>query len=117
MKTALYRELICKGFCPFHKDGRDDLTCGTYNFLERILTARELEREVRQIRAVPDLLGDRSIRRLICGNCDFLTDGCGFREGTDSRPCGGFTIVEWLMRRSFIPFDGKEGERKKPRSR
>ena len=110
MKTALYREIICRGFCPFYREGKDDLTCGTYNFIEQILTAQELKLAVRQLQAVPDLFGDREIRNLICENCDFLTDGCGFREGTDSRPCGGFTVVEGLMGRSLFPFDRKEEE-------
>ncbi len=103
MKTAPYTEIICRGFCPFYRKGKEELTCGTYNFLEGILTAEELKLAVRQMKAVPELSGDQEIIKLICERCDFRTDGCDFREGADSQPCGGYTIVEALMRKSLIP--------------
>ena len=104
MKNPLYTKIICGGFCPFYRAGKEDLTCGTYNFLVGIVTAAELKVAVREIKAVPDLFCDAEIKKFICRQCDFLIDGCDFRAGTGSRSCGGHTIVSGLMRKSLIPF-------------
>jgi hypothetical protein len=35
---------------------------------------------------------------MVCEQCDFLADGCDFRQGLDSPPCGGYTVIEHLLR-------------------
>jgi RNase P subunit RPR2 len=90
---------VCKKFCSFYKPGKkEDMKCGSYDFLERNLTAREIKRLVRRISTEYDLSEDSSIRNLVCSKCEYLKDGCDFRQGLDSPPCGGYKIVEHLLK-------------------
>lgn len=98
MKTASYTDIICKKFCDYYKDGKEELACETYNFLAGKFTPGELEAGLRDIGELPDFLHDEEIKKLICENCDFLIDGCDFREGLNAPPCGGYTIIEWLIK-------------------
>lgn len=91
-------ELICGRFCAFYKPGnKEEMMCGTFDFLARNLSPGELRR-------ASDLAGpectfsvDDKIRGLVCSRCEFAVDGCDFRAGLDSPPCGGYNIVEALL--------------------
>lgn len=107
MKNDVYTEIICKGFCRFYKEGKEELSCGTYAFLFERFTPEELSREIRAIRTQPEFSHDEQIRKLICERCGFIEDGCDFIEGLDSPPCGGYTIVEWLLNKEQVA--GKKG--------
>lgn len=96
VKKDNFTDLICKGFCRYYKEGKEELTCGAYNFLAGNFTPRELESKIKRIK--PDLSCDKMIKVLICDKCDFLRDGCDFRGGLDGPPCGGYTISEWLIK-------------------
>ncbi len=41
MKDKDYTSIICKGFCSFYREGKEDLSCGTYLFLRNNLTLCE----------------------------------------------------------------------------
>lgn len=103
MKDDDYASIICKGFCSFYKEGKEDLCCGTYLFLKKNLTPAEL-RSVIELSRVDDRPGaytfaaDGAIRKLVCETCDFLVDGCDFREDGSLPPCGGYIIIETLLR-------------------
>jgi len=103
MKKNAYTDLICKGFCSFYKEGKEELTCGTYDFLERNLTLKELEAAVLGLDKTPDYSSDEYIMRVICSRCAFLEGDCDFRLGLDSPACGGYVIIESLtrLRRAF----------------
>jgi hypothetical protein len=74
---------VCEKLCAFYKPGKsEELKCGTFLFLKRNLTTREV----------------REAAREACEQCDFLADGCDFRQGLDSPPCGGYTVIEHLLR-------------------
>lgn len=98
MKTDRYTDIICRGFCSFYRGGREELTCGSYRFLVGNLTLTELKVLASGAGKQPDLSADEEICSLVCNLCDFLTDGCDFRAGLDSPPCGGYTIVEALLK-------------------
>lgn len=98
MKRDNYTEIICKRFCRYYKEGKEELTCGTYNFLAREIAPKELASLTRNIEAGPDFSFDRDIKELACDKCEFLADGCDFREGLDALPCGGYAIVERLLK-------------------
>ena len=97
MKTDAVTHIICKGFCSFYREGKEESTCGAYGFLSEALTSGELSYAVRNLPSAPDYSHDEAIRELVCDECDFLVDGCDFREGLPSPPCGGYTIVEGLL--------------------
>jgi hypothetical protein len=101
VKKDDYTDIICKGFCTFYREGREGLTCGTYDFLARNLTAGEIRSNVQQLKPGADFSRDKELRELACERCDFLVDGCDFREGLSVHPCGGYVIVEWLLKRGF----------------
>ena len=100
MKRDNYTDIICKRFCTFHNPDKEGLACGTYEFISRNLTPGEVESAIQGIALAPDFTRDRIIQRLICEKCDFMIDGCDFREGKNTSPCGGYAIVEWLMKRA-----------------
>lgn len=102
MKDKEYTSIVCKEFCSFYKEGKEDLYCGTYLFLRNNLTPHELRSLVRisggrkhpARRASP---ADTEIKKLVCNKCDFLVDGCDFREDGSYPPCGGYYIIEMLL--------------------
>jgi hypothetical protein len=97
MKRKDYIEAICRPHCEFYKPGRDRQKCGGYEFIERNLTAREVE-GIETAR--PGRERDEKIRAraLACSRCAFLEDGCDFRAGLDSPPCGGYLIIDRLLK-------------------
>lgn len=105
MKKDDYTDIICKGFCTFYKTGKEEFTCGAYDFISRNITPGELESAIQGIASIPDFTCDGKIQGLICEKCAFMIDGCDFREGLDAPPCGGYSIIEWLMREGALsPF-------------
>lgn len=102
MKDKEYTSIICKKFCSFYKEGKEDLYCGTYLFLRNNLTPREL-RSVLELSKKPGHQPksgsgtDEEIRSLVCEKCDFVVNGCDFREDGSHPPCGGYYIIEMLL--------------------
>ncbi len=95
-KEKHYKEAICKGFCLFYKEGKDELYCGSYKFITEHypdLRAGTIPSDYE-----PDFSMDDEIMKRVCSICDFLEDGCGFRDGEGTPPCGGYTIIEWLLK-------------------
>ena len=102
MKEDAYTGIICKGLCTFYKEGKEDLCCGTYQFLKKNLTLVELRSMIELSKALerPDEYtfdADDYIKKLVCDKCDFLVDGCDFREDGSLPPCGGYIIIEKLL--------------------
>jgi len=91
-------EIICRRYCRYYKEGKEDLLCGTYMYLAARYSALELKRAPEEI--TPDFSGDAYILEKICRGCEFFIDGCGFREGSPGPPCGGYYLVEWLRKQS-----------------
>lgn len=98
MKEALFTELICRKFCSFYKEGKEELTCETYNFLVRNLTKGELGSLIEGMSKTIDLSSDDFIKGTICNSCEFFKNDCDFRAGLASPPCGGYVILENLRR-------------------
>lgn len=98
MKTDKHTEIICRNFCHFYKEVNEAMACETYNFLVSRFTPETLCLSIQEIKAKPDFSSDAEIKETICADCAFLIDGCDFREGLGSTPCGGYTIVEWLLK-------------------
>jgi hypothetical protein len=92
--------LVCKKFCSFYKPGRKTMKCGSYDFLKRNLSYGELSWASQRAPRKHDLSADGQIKALICEKgCSFYsTDDCDFRLGRDSQPCGGYAIIESLLR-------------------
>jgi len=91
---------ICKKFCSFYKpDKKEDLKCGSYDFLARNLTRAEIRQAAVAAPRDYSFSEDKTIRDIVCGKCDFLVDGCDYRDGLGKTPCGGYAVVEHLLKR------------------
>jgi hypothetical protein len=104
MKDNHYTETICRDFCIYFKEGKEKLKCGGYAFLSSNLTNRELAGLSSPLRhkdsiklSVPaynDVLFDT-----VCKKCDFLIDGCDYRDNGSAPPCGGYILIKELISR------------------
>jgi hypothetical protein len=99
MKQDRYTDIICKRFCQFYNEGKEELQCGTYMYLQKLFSAEDLESSLEDIPKTPSLTEDELIRELVCNKCDFLVDGCDFRDDRNSPPCGGYIIIEHLIKK------------------
>ena len=103
MKERIYSEIICKGFCSFFKEGKDELLCGGYKFLRDNLTPNELEHLTHFVDRAEGLKkqippDNETLFGLICSTCDFHIDGCDYREDRSGPPCGGFILTGKLIK-------------------
>ncbi len=95
-KQSRHIELICKGFCSFYKEGKEELYCGSYKYITEHYP--DLKTGTIPPEYEPDFSIDEEIMKRVCSICDFLEDGCGYRDGEGTPPCGGYTIIEWLLK-------------------
>jgi hypothetical protein len=94
------REHVCERHCKFYKPGRkEDLKCGALQFLSRNLSRGELG-HVSRGTGPHDLSRDEEIRAMVCSRCEFLVDGCDFRDGLPSPPCGAYSVVESMLKKN-----------------
>jgi hypothetical protein len=105
MKDCRYTETICQDFCTYYKEGKEELKCGGYSFLASALTSRELAGLSSAIRykdalklSVPE--GNAILCDAVCKKCDFLIDGCDYRDNGSAPPCGGYILIDQLTRLS-----------------
>ena len=91
-------KVICKKFCAFYKPGKkEEMKCGSYNFLLANYTGSQISSAAGRAVIEPDFDHDSRINELVCAQCDFLVDGCDYRDGIGKTPCGGYAIVEQLL--------------------
>ncbi|NTU42144.1 MAG: hypothetical protein HGA78_03655 [Nitrospirales bacterium] len=95
MKAADYTDIICKGYCRYYKEGKEDLLCGGYFFLRRNLTPSELKAVLKLSagEGADTAKGDPALLEAICRGCDFFVDGCDFSDNESGPPCGGYIIA------------------------
>lgn len=98
MKKKQYTDLICKKFCSYYKPGKERMKCGSYEFLVGNLSTGELSRVSSDaVKEFPSSK-DNKVKTLACKQCDFFSDGCDYRAGVGSTPCGGYAVVAWLLK-------------------
>jgi hypothetical protein len=99
MKDRIYADIICKKFCKYYKEGKEELHCGGYEILRNNLTPYELKMLAGLLRPdenIKDLIPskNKALTKLICEKCDFFDDGCDFAEDGSGPPCGGYLIID-----------------------
>ncbi len=102
MKEDLYKEIICKGFCRYYKDGRDELYCGGYKVLRENITINELKAINNYLKKESDFFTNikdinKELEEMICKVCDFFIDGCDFVSSESEQPCGGYLIITKII--------------------
>lgn len=103
MKEDIYTDIICKWFCSYFKDGKEEMHCGGYQLLADNFTVTELRQlaaltdrpENMKLRIPPD---DENLSGFVCSKCDFLVDGCDYRESLSGPPCGGYILIDMLVK-------------------
>lgn len=98
MKELTYIEVICKDLCKYYKEGKEDLSCGAYDFLKKHFTLGELRKLRESVGKLPDLSKDHIIENLVCKECPFVKEDCDFRAGLPAPPCGGYVLIEALLK-------------------
>lgn len=115
MKEELYMSIICKEFCKFYKEGKEKMRCGGYELLRNNLTFGELLELSRYLigetsMSQRDIKGNHKIEvfseqyalneiltNFVCDRCEFQINGCDFRDGLATPPCGGYIFISRLM--------------------
>lgn len=102
MKEKIHTDIICRSFCRYFKEGKEEMHCGGYRFLVDNFTVAELY----QLSDLPDRdeeikhrvpADDENLSDLVCGRCDFRVDGCDYRENRSGPPCGGYILIDRLV--------------------
>lgn len=101
MKDKIYTEIICKGFCKYYKEGKEDLHCNGYVFLRNNFTPYELKLMLDLSKSQKDMKYEipdenKELTDLICRKCDFLADECDYADNRSGPPCGGYIIINLL---------------------
>ncbi len=96
-KEKNWIEGICKAYCAFYKEDKTELYCGAYRFIVSEFREDDLKEVPDDYRI--DYSQDEWILNNICHRCEFFIDGCDFRQGGSSPPCGGYTILEFFRKK------------------
>ena len=101
MKENDYVNIVCRPFCSFYKEGKEEIQCGGYNLLKDQFTLSELKILAAQIEKTKDIsrqipTKNKNLADLICSQCDFLIDGCDYSENRSGPPCGGYILINEL---------------------
>ena len=97
------RDFVCKPFCSFYREGKnEELMCNGARVLE-ILVNRGLlsPGKLSAVKAGTCFAGGNNagLERTVCMKCPFRPDGCDFRSESpppDAEPCGGYVLLDLL---------------------
>ncbi len=88
-----YRDIICKKFCSYYKPGKEEISCGAFEFLKTSLTPEELKDLINGNLFINPFLEQKDL----CQRCDFRFNDCDFYAGHSPDPCGGYRIIETVI--------------------
>ncbi|MBF0538445.1 MAG: hypothetical protein HQL03_09370 [Nitrospirae bacterium] len=94
--------MICKPFCEFYTEGKESIQCATYVYVRDRVPLDILAALTCGVERQSMFLDDKFIKEAICRQCDFLTDGCDYRDGLNSPPCGAYRVVEILREKGVL---------------
>ena len=105
--------IICKNFCRFYKPEKDEaLACRGFDLVlnlvseEKINEARISEITDFTLSAYPF---DEFLKEHLCKKCDFVIDGCSFRDdsyhGEKKIPCGGYILLTKLLSKGIMKIE------------
>jgi len=103
MKTEGFTGIICRDFCSYFKEGKEELKCGGYQFLMDNFTLTEiklLDHFIEKTDGLKKLVppDNEELFNLVCSRCDFRIDGCDYMEDRSGPPCGGFILIDRLVK-------------------
>lgn len=93
-------DLICKGYCKFYRKNKDEkLSCEGFNFFEKSFTPFSIN-STGKYNIPSNFKYDSILMNILCKKCDFLIDGCDYRDKSCHNrafPCGGFILLNKLL--------------------
>jgi hypothetical protein len=101
VKDKIYTDIICKEFCKYYKEGKEELHCNGYEILRNNLTPYELKMLVGSLKCGDEIKNhipakNKKLINLVCKRCDFFIDGCDYTDNRSEPPCGGYIIINLL---------------------
>lgn len=102
MKKIEYTDVICKKHCQHYKNGKEEMMCGSFGFLEKHLSTSEIIALCSSSICEPDFSEDAAIKSMACEKCGFMADGCDYRGGVNTLPCGGYSLLEHMIKANGV---------------
>ncbi len=102
--------IICKNFCRFYKPEKDEtLACRGFNLVLNLIGEEKInEARILEITnfTLSDYPFDELLKERLCKKCDFVIDGCAFRDeiyhGEKKIPCGGYLLLSNLLSKGIL---------------
>lgn len=101
------KDLVCKPFCSFYREGeKEEMICSGARIVETLMERGSLSSLVLSgIEHGSSLsTGEYAmLGEIVCQPCPFLADGCDFRSAippVDAEPCGGYILLSLLAGKS-----------------
>jgi|SRR3989338_1161246 len=93
-------DLVCRGYCKFYKESKnEELACEGFRFFERSFSPL-LADNTNKYNTPETFKYDSVLMDILCKKCDFLIDGCDYRDENyhgKATPCGGFILLHRIM--------------------
>ena len=101
---------ICKNFCRFYKPEKDEtLACRGFDLVLNLVGEKKInEARLSEITdfTLSDYPFDELLKEHLCKRCDFVIDGCSFRDdsyhGEKKTPCGGYILLTKLLEEGIL---------------
>ncbi len=109
MKNDELVEKICKPFCSFYKEGKEEMLCRGAEIFRKIFNNSQNERFLayfnEEISCPKVFYQNDEMLKKICRKCEFYITGCDFTDPDFkgySPPCGGYIAVVCLIKEKNI---------------
>ena len=102
-KSTTLVQALCAPYCKYFKQDRnEELLCRSAVVVERLIDAGVFVpgREFAQNASAPDT--QETLIRRVCAACDFRENDCDFSQDRRANPCGGFTLLCWLLEAGLV---------------
>lgn len=103
-------DIICKNFCKFYKPEKDEaLACRGFDLVLNLVGEGKInDARISEITnfTLSDYPFDELLKEHLCKKCDFVIDGCAFRDesyhGEKKVPCGGYILLTMLLSKKVL---------------
>ena len=107
------KDLVCRPFCSFYREGvKEEMICDGARLLEILMKRGALSLEAIsgvQPGPIPTSWKDAAQGEAVCRDCPFRAEDCDFRSESpppDAEPCGGFILLALLAANGVISMEG-----------
>jgi hypothetical protein len=102
---GILTQKVCLQYCSYYKPGKDEaLACRGYSVVERFLREGKILALDGHGRERKPGTAELMIKAM-CTACDFFEQDCDFMQDRSAPPCGGFVLLEHLLRTGMITIE------------